>query len=147
MVLAGEKTAYLAAPLVGVRIHDTQASGVSAYIASGMDLREHLEILERYYDSSSFERTHGRELRILTSLKYHVDMLRNMSPDKWTEDVEIRAERMKFRLLRDQKRRSIRQPPKVAVIVASSGLAISLAACLQSLARQTYAHWEVWVFQ
>jgi len=147
MVLAGEKTAYLASPLVGVRIHDTQASGVSAYIASGMDLREHLEILERYYDSSIFERIHGRELRILTALKYHVEMLRNMSPDKWTEEIEIRAERMKFRLLRDQKRRSTRKPPRVAVIVTSSGRTISLGACLQSLARQSYPHWDVWVFQ
>jgi glycosyltransferase involved in cell wall biosynthesis len=147
MVLGGEKSAYVAAPLVGVRIHETQASGVSRYVASGADFREHLEIVERYYDRSTFERSHGRELRIANSLRFRRELLKKAAPEKWNDDLETRTERILYRLTANQRRRSTRKPPRVAVIVTSTGRVNSLGGCLQSLARQTYPHWEAWVLQ
>jgi glycosyltransferase involved in cell wall biosynthesis len=147
MVLGGEKTAYIPVPLVGVRIHESQASSVGGYIASGKDIREHLDIIERYYDSSAFERTHGREVRMLSAVNYHREMLKQLSPEKWTDELQVRTDRVLFRLTRDQRRRGTRKPPKVSVIVTSTARTASLGACLQSLAAQTYPHWEVWVLQ
>ncbi len=147
MALAGAKAAYVPVPLVGVRIHDTQASGVSRYVASGADFREHLEILEKYYDGSVFERSHGRELRIANSLRFRRAQLKKIAPEKWSDDFEARTERILYRLSVNQRRRSTRKPPKVAVIVTSSGRVNSLGGCLQSLARQSYPHWEAWLLQ
>jgi|GEM_PF-2172640 glycosyltransferase involved in cell wall biosynthesis len=147
MILAGEKTAYLAAPLVGVRIHETQASGVSRYVASGADFRERLEIIERHYTSDVFPRSHGRELRIVNGLQFHREMLRNIAPDRLTEELQIRTDRLLFRLRRDQRRRTTKRPAKIAIILTSTGRTVSLGACLQSLMRQTYQNWEVWLFQ
>jgi len=148
MILNGEKTAYIPIPTVGVRIHETQASSVSGYIATGKDIREHLDIIERYYyDPAVFERTHGHEIRMMTAINYHRDMLKQLSPDKWTEELQIRTDRVMFRLRRDQARRSVRKPPKVSIIVTSTGRTTSLGACLQSVASQTYAHWDVLLLQ
>ncbi|MBV8424462.1 MAG: glycosyltransferase [Candidatus Eremiobacteraeota bacterium] len=147
MVLAGVKSAYVAAPLVGVRLHEDQASGVRPYMASGKDLREHLEILEKHYDSSAFQRVHGRELRIIQALKFRYDALQSLAPENLTEDLGIRYERALFRLKNDHRKRGTRKPPRVTVIVTSSGRVNLLGACLQSLAQQSYPHWDVWVLQ
>lgn len=145
LVAAGTQVAYVAAPLVCVRIHESQASG-RAYLKSGLELSEHLRIFERYAEGT-FDRWHGREKKIAKPITGRYTAMHSMAPESITGELTQRSQTVISRLDRDRKKRSSRNPPSVAVIVTSMGRLTSLGGCLKSLGWQTYPNWHVWVLQ
>ncbi|MEO6913045.1 MAG: glycosyltransferase [Candidatus Baltobacteraceae bacterium] len=76
MARAGRRFAFLAQPGVAVRIHAGAASGEDQYVASGMQLLEHLHILERHLVSAVAPQIAGHENGIAQLLTAKINNLR-----------------------------------------------------------------------
>ena len=95
---AGKRFAYLRVPSVAIRLHGPQASG-AGYTASGRDLHEFLDLLDRYAVPRNYPRLRGRENGIVSHLRwranYTVHMRAGKALDQATlERVETTAQRL-----------------------------------------------------
>jgi glycosyltransferase involved in cell wall biosynthesis len=141
----GEQFAYTPVPVAGVRQHAAQRSA-AAYTHSGDELRESLEIGERYATTENAPRFRGFEKRMRMLVGDRLARLRETNPDLFVE-LEPRAQSFAHRLDELRSQRSPIREPKISVIVTSSGRIVSLRRALGSLQAQSYPNWEAIVVQ
>ena len=141
----GEQFAYTPVPVAAVRQHAAQRSA-AAYTHSGDELRESLEIGERYATPENAPRYRGFEHRMRLLVGDRLARLRETNPDLAVE-LEPRGQAFAQRLDQMRAQRSPISEPRVSVIVTSSGRIVSLRRALGSLLAQSYANWEAIVVQ
>jgi glycosyltransferase involved in cell wall biosynthesis len=145
MALAGKRFAYLADPSVAIRMHAGQQTGIG-YHTDGRRVSDFLEIVEKYVDHPGLERLRGRETAVAGFLRALVDETTAAGkPDVLTPDVRERAATI---VRRFEERAAAHEPArvrerKISVLLPLARSPQLAARALASVARQTFANWEI----
>jgi glycosyltransferase involved in cell wall biosynthesis len=145
MAAGGESFAYTPLPVAAIRNHPAQRSA-AAYTHAGDELREALEIGERYATSQFADRYHGYERRMSMLAGDRLRRLRDANP-ALAQEMEPRARAFVERLAAFAELPREVPDPTVSVVVTTSGRIVSLRRTLGSLAKQTHQNWEAIVVQ
>jgi glycosyltransferase involved in cell wall biosynthesis len=151
LAVAGKRFAYLTEASMVVRLHEGQASG-NEYAASGENLAEFTQILEKFIDHPAMARIHGRELTVAQLLDELVHGARGASraqgrdrPSFFTPEFEERVVRLKYRLLA---RYETYEPARVrehcvSIVMPAIGPPPILMRAVDSVAAQSFGNWQL----
>jgi glycosyltransferase involved in cell wall biosynthesis len=145
MAAGGEQFAYTPDPVAAIRVHPDQRSAYE-YQRSGDELRDAIEICDRYLTEKYFDRYHGHEYFIAITLDARLKRTREANPAK-AADLQQRLYPYSERLSKSLGGRSDRPDPKISVVVPSTGGIVQIRRALASLDAQTHTNWEAIVVQ
>jgi glycosyltransferase involved in cell wall biosynthesis len=143
LAFCGKRFGFTSRPSVCVRVHENNISGPDRYIKSGQQVREYTTILSRYVIPESFGSLTGYRNGLSRMVQHKVLAMAQGYPDEFT------AQRAELEALAEQTLRQIAMVPQaggaqplISVIVPSTGDLASLVEALDSIAAQSYEHWE-----
>ncbi|MBL4898873.1 MAG: glycosyltransferase, partial [Colwellia sp.] len=151
MSAEGVKSAFIDQYISAFRIHGDQASVGDDFIKDGIQLQEHLVLLERYITEQYFPLFSGYENEISRYFQRKIDTLRVFEQEfnQLYPRLKTRIETVKTNLLnysqrtRNEPLAPFSQPtPLVSVIIPTKDREAFLVQALNSLHNQSYENWE-----
>jgi glycosyltransferase involved in cell wall biosynthesis len=142
----GLRFAYIPEAFAIVRIHPGQHSGEREYVSSGRDMREYLDIVDRYLDMTTPERYAGYEQAIRRLLDSREYWYRKIMGDATAEYDSLLAA-LRSRLTAIAAINAERERRRVCYVVIAENMPGPLEATLRSLVAQRDPNWRAVVVQ
>ncbi|HEY1727875.1 MAG TPA: glycosyltransferase [Candidatus Baltobacteraceae bacterium] len=145
----GVRFAYDPEPVIGVRLHSEQLSGIQNNFATGLDVREQIYLVRKYVSPENEPRIAGYEKRIAQHIagaftygaKHNAQL---------ADDAELVADvRNAMDYLTGVKERNRERPRKSrpTIVILAGKYITPLEETLRSLVAQTFEDWEALVVQ
>ncbi|MEE9356734.1 MAG: glycosyltransferase [Methylococcaceae bacterium] len=144
---AGKRFAFVNQLMSAFRVHGNQASVGDNYLKEGIQLKEHLELLEKYIVPENHSLIIGHQQSIIELFKGKIRNFKQY-PTEYAalypaieNRINTVIEQLES-LPQTEPKIKLKTNPLVSIIIPTRNRPLLLINAMESISRQTYSHWE-----